>query len=43
MSDQIKKTEEWDRRWWSIVALFVAALLSLASGLVVTIVTVAKK
>jgi len=32
-----KRIDENDRRWWGLVTLFAGALLSLASGLIVTL------
>ena len=38
LADQLRRIEEWDRRWWGLVTLLVGALLSLAAGLIVTLV-----
>ncbi len=37
LGDQIRRLEEWDRRWWGWLTLMVGALLSLAAGLIVTL------
>ena len=43
LAELTKRIEVWDGRIWSFVVLAIATLLSLASGLVVTVVTLAKK
>ena len=43
LADLTKRIEIWDGRLWSFVVLVITALLSLASGLVVTVITLIKK
>jgi hypothetical protein len=43
LAELTKRIDVWDTRIWSFVVLAIATLLSLASGLVVTVVTLAKK
>jgi uncharacterized coiled-coil protein SlyX len=38
LAELTKRTEEWERRWWGIVTIMIGALLSLAAGLIVTLV-----
>ena len=33
-----KRLEEWERRWWALIFLLMGAVLTLASGLIVTLV-----
>jgi predicted nucleic acid-binding Zn-ribbon protein len=37
LADTNQRIEEWDRRWWGFVVVLIGALLSLASGLIVTL------
>lgn len=37
IGDVARRMEEHDRRWWGLLMLFASALLSLASGLIVTL------
>jgi FtsZ-binding cell division protein ZapB len=36
-AEQTKRTDEWDRRLWGLLAIMVGAILSLASGLIVAL------
>jgi hypothetical protein len=37
VQDHITQYQEWDRRRWGLITLLVGAVLSLASGLIVTL------
>ncbi len=37
LDEHIKQVETWDARRWSVIMLLVGAVLSLASGLIVTL------
>jgi ribosomal protein L16 Arg81 hydroxylase len=37
MAEQTKRLDEWDRRLWGLVVVLIGAILSLASGLIVTL------
>jgi predicted nucleic acid-binding Zn-ribbon protein len=37
LQDHISQYQEWDRRRWGVIVLLLGAVLSLASGLIVTL------
>jgi hypothetical protein len=37
VQDHINQYQEWDRRRWGVITLLIGAVLSLASGLIVTL------
>ena len=37
LHDHVARYQEWERRRWSLIVLLVGAVLSLASGLIVTL------
>jgi hypothetical protein len=37
VEDHLKHVEEWDRRRWGLIVLLIGTILSLASGLIVTL------
>jgi hypothetical protein len=37
VQDHINQYQEWDRRRWGLITLLIGAVLSLASGLIVTL------
>jgi chromosome segregation ATPase len=37
LQDHIAQYQEWDRRKWSLILMLIGAVLSLASGLIVTL------